>query len=142
MRRRTNLGQEVGGLDVGVVHGVEVVFGGVLDRAHVHQGGVGDEDVDAAERVDGGVDEPLQLRHLGVVGLDGDGTAAAADLPDHLVGGGGVAAVVHDNLGALGGGVEGDGLSDPLGTAGNDDDLVLERHVEGFFFVLFCITSG
>ncbi len=80
---------------------VEVGLSDVLLGAEDLHAGVGDDDVEAAEVGEGLVEEAGDLRHLGDVGLDGDGFAAGRfDGRHHFVGGRGAVGVVDDDAGA------------------------------------------
>lgn len=81
----TDLNEKVWALDVDFDDLVKVVLGGVLEILHGQDAGVGDEDVDFAKVLDGGVDHGLDSADAACVGLDGNGTVAA-DLLDELVG--------------------------------------------------------
>ena len=62
-----------------VEHLVVLLLGGVEHRGAGLDAGVVDHDVEPAERLDGGVDEPLQVGDLADVGLDADGLVAEGD---------------------------------------------------------------
>ena len=113
--------------DVDVEHLVEVFFGDGLDGRELVDAGVVDEDVEAAEVLDGGVDDALGLGGLGDVAADGDGLAAGGgDGGDDGVGAGLAGGVVDDDGGAFGGERFGDGGADALGCAGDDCDFACE----------------
>ena len=83
-----------------------------------------DEDVDRAERLDGGVREGFARGLVAGVGRDEDGLASAL-----LDGGDGVRAVLQvadDDVGALVGVKLGGGSADAAGPTGNDRHLALE----------------
>ena len=68
-------------LEVEVDHPVPLLGGGVLDRPQQHLAGVVDEDVEAAELVDGALDRGDRLLLVGDVGLDRQrGVTVATDL--------------------------------------------------------------
>ncbi len=68
-------------LEVEVDHPVPLLGGRVLDRAEQHLAGVVDDDVEAAQLVDGAVDRGDRLLLVGDVGLDRQrGVTGAADL--------------------------------------------------------------
>jgi hypothetical protein len=97
-------------------HGVPLLLGHVDEHTVAQDAGVVHEDVEVAERLDGGVDQALAAFPVGHVVAVGDGLAAhALDLGHDLLGRretatravGGAPEVVHDDLGALGGEEEG-----------------------------------
>jgi len=79
---------------------VEFLLGDVLEVAEGDDTGVGADNVELAEVLDGLVEELDGLGDLADVGLDGDGVGAVLlDLLDDLVGGVGRVGVVDDDLG-------------------------------------------
>ena len=103
---------------------VEVLLGDLLERRHLVDAGVVDQDVEMAVSLDGGVDDGLGVGGLGDVALDGDGLAAGGgDGLDDLVGAGLAGGVVDDDGRAVGGQRLGDGGADALGGAGDDGDF-------------------
>lgn len=82
---KTNLNQEVRTFDVELDDLIKIVLGGVLKIFHWQDTGVGNEDVDFAKVLDGGIDHGLDTADAACIGLDGKG-AVAADLFDELVG--------------------------------------------------------
>jgi hypothetical protein len=91
--------------------------------------GVVDQDVDAAEPVDGGVHHGVEPVRIGHVGLVGDGTAAVTlDRAGHRLGAVPGAVVYHD-VGALPGHGPSDPFPDAAACAGDDCGLSFEFHV-------------
>lgn len=82
---RTYLNEEVGTFDVEFVDLVKVVLGGVLEIFHWQDAGIGDEDVDLAKVLDGGIDHGLDAADTACICLDSNGTVPA-NLFNHLVG--------------------------------------------------------
>lgn len=82
---RTYLDQEVWTFDVEVVDLVKVVLGGVFEIFHRQNAGVGNEYVNLAKVLDGGVDHGLDTADAACICLDGNG-AVAANLFNDLVG--------------------------------------------------------
>ena len=79
-----------------------LLLGRVEHRGAGLDAGVVDHDVEPAERLDGRVDEPLQVGDLADVGLDADGLVAEGVAPSlELFGRLGVGDVVDDDVGAL-----------------------------------------
>lgn len=110
------------------VHDLAIVLDGrVADRAGPFEAGVGEDDVEAAEGLDGVSDHGLDLGLVGDVGLNEGGAAAGLlnqcdGLFAFLL-----AATGDDDACALLG--EGDGgfAADAAGAAGDENDLVGER---------------
>ena len=99
----------------------------VFDGGELVDAGVVDEDVEAAEVLDGGVDDALGFGGLGDVATDGDGLATGGgDGDDDGVRAGLAGGVVDDDGGAFGGERFGDGGSDTLGCASDDCDFTCE----------------
>lgn len=90
------LDQEIRTFDIDFHNLVEVVLGGVLEIFHGQDAGVGDQDIDLAKVLDGGVDHGLDTANAACICLNGQGTVAA-DLLDELIGRGGVGSVVDDD---------------------------------------------
>ena len=92
----TYLNEEVWTFDVEVVDLVKVLLGGAFEIYHWQDAGVGNEDVDLAKVLDGGVDHGLDTADAACICLDSNGTLAANRFND-LVGSGRVGRVVdHD----------------------------------------------
>ena len=92
-------------------------------------GGVVEEDVDAAEALDGGVADALDAVLCGDVGLDGEGADAEGGEVLHRAAGFlGRGAVVDDDVGAALGEPGGDVAADAARTAGDDDGGALQVH--------------
>src|SRR5262249_30713125 len=92
--------------------------------------GVVDHDVEPAELVDCRGDELLEIGELAHVGLDADRTAAElADARLQRPGRFRMRHVVDDDAGLLPCEFQGDRLPDPAVAAGDDGNLVLQRHV-------------
>jgi hypothetical protein len=122
------LGRFLGGQqqaqDVDVELAVEVLLGDVFQRRELVDAGVVDQDVHAAERLLGLVEQTGDVGALGHVALDGDGLAAGGgDLGHHLVGALAAGGVVDRHGRALGGQGLGDGGPDALRRAGHDGGL-------------------
>lgn len=81
-----------------------------------------------AKLLDSGIDELLDIGDTGDICLDGDRTVAS-DLSHGSCGALFIAEVVDDNAGTLLHEPESSGLADTLGSAGDENDLALERHV-------------
>ena len=97
------------------------------DRRAGLDAGVVDHDVEAAEGLDGRVDEALQVVDLADVGVDADGLVAERDdLLLEVLGGLLVGDVVDDDVGARRGQRQHDGLADAAVAAGDDGDLAVE----------------
>lgn len=83
--RPGGLGALVGALDVDFVDKVPVLVGQVLEASVAQDTGIVEQDVDAAEGADGGLDDALAVLNAVVVG---DGLAAGLlDLVDYNIGG-------------------------------------------------------
>ena len=122
-----DLGPEEGALEVDLHHLLVLRLGGVEDRRARLDAGVVDHDVEPAEGVDGGLDEPFEVLHLADVGLDADRLVAQrGDLLLQLLRGLLVGDVVDDDVGAVLGEGEHDGLADAAVAAGDDGDLAGE----------------
>ena len=111
-----------------------LVVGHVQDGGGAAEAGVVDEDVDAAESLDGGLGERADLGFVGdVAGLRGDPAGAVAG--GELIAGRGQPALVlvaeHD-LGALGQAAPGDrGADAGAGRGGDHDDLAGQQVAAG-----------
>ena len=109
-------------------HAVPFLLGDVEDVLVVGDRDIVDQNVDAAEASDHGLDQRRDVAALGDVGREQLGLAAG--LPDR--GRDPLAArlvqVDDRNLGALGGEQPGDLLADIAAGAGDDRDLILELH--------------
>ena len=79
------MNQEVWAFDVEFVDLVKVVLGGVFEVYHRQDAGVGNEDVDLAKVLDGGIDHGLDTADTSCIRFDSNGTVAANRF-DHLVG--------------------------------------------------------
>ena len=91
-----NLTEDLWTFAIEVVEMVKNILGGALEIYHWQDAGVGDEDVDLAKVLDGGVDHGLDTADAACICLDSDGTFAANRFND-LVGSGRVGRVVdHD----------------------------------------------
>ena len=123
----TDLAQEEGPLDVDAHALLVVRLGGVLERLVGQDPRVGDQDVDAAEPVDGLLDEALDVRQLAGIAFDRQHLVLAQLRHDGL-GRGAVRAVGQDHVGALRYERGGHGGADALGAAGYEGGLVLEGH--------------
>ena len=123
------LGQEEGGLEVDVQDSVPVVHGvGEEVAGAAGDAGVVVEDVDAAEALDGGCDQPIEVGQVRDVGLDGQRTAAGRlDLAGGLLGQLG-AQVGDDDAGALLREAQRNRAPDAPGGARDDRDLVGQTH--------------
>src|SRR5262249_8064270 len=76
------------------------------------------------------INEFLKVGTVAYVGYDANGLATElADLPLELLGCFRMDHVVDDNAGLLTGQFESDCLADPAVATGDDDNLVLQRHV-------------
>jgi hypothetical protein len=81
------------------------------------------------EPLDRRIDEVLEVGTLAHVGRDADGLATElADLPLEHLGRLGMDHVVEDDAGLLPGQFKNDRLTDPAVAAGDDGNLVLQRH--------------
>ena len=113
---------------------------GVQERLRHGAAGVVDDDVDAAERLDGGVHQALEGVQVAHVGDDGHGLAAGGadvggDLVQLALGPGG-----QDHVGADVGVGAGDGGADAPATPGDDGHLPVESKAieHGHFDTLSC----
>src|SRR5688572_7869833 len=113
-------------------HRIPVHRAHAVEDAVAQNAGVVHDAVDAAEVVDGRLDDALRALRVGNAVAVGNGRAAGlADLVDHLVGDrlvralalGGAAEIVDHHLAALGGGEHGDLPSDAAPCPGDDDDF-------------------
>ena len=101
------------------------VVAAIRDRRQVHDPGIVDQHVDAAERGFGRVEHARHSGDIRDVGLGGDGPAAGRlDPGDHRLRRGGVAGVVHHHGEAVLGEALGDRGADAAGGAGDDGDFV------------------
>ena len=74
-------------LEVDSDDGVELFLAGVGEHPVADDAGIVDQDVEPAERVDRGLDQPLGLGPVGDVGAAGDGFASGGgDLIDNTLG--------------------------------------------------------
>ena len=83
-----------------------IVVGEGVEHAGLWPAGVVEDDVDAAERVDGGFDDALQVRRAGHVGSQSDDPSPTCGSPLNLAGRGfdrRLGAGKHDHVGALSG---------------------------------------
>ena len=124
-----------GGLEVHVQHRVEQLRGHVVERLVAQDAGVADDDVDAAERLQGGVDDGLAALDGGHgAGVGHRLPAQARDLLDRPLGRagrgagavGGPAEVVDDHLGAAGGQQQGVLAAQAAARAGHDRHPAVE----------------
>ncbi len=103
---------------------MEVLGRHLLDRSEFIDAGVVDEDVERTERFLRLGKKALNVGLLGDVRLDSDGLAPVAnDLGHDAIGPFLAGRVIDDHRGALGGQVQRDGGSDPLGRAGHHRDF-------------------
>ncbi|MCY1424535.1 hypothetical protein D9M71_402850 [compost metagenome] len=110
---------------VAVDDGVPLLFGHLLDHVIPGETGVVDDDVDAAEGVQGGLHATVAEVGGGHVTDAGDCIAAeGADFRDHFIGRSLVEVVDHD-LGAFFGKFQRDGAADAAAGTGNDGDFAL-----------------
>nr|POE98246.1 hypothetical protein CFP56_64839 [Quercus suber] len=106
---------------------VELLLGHVLQVAERHDAGVGADDVQLAEVLDGLGHELGGLGDVADVGLEGNGVAAfGLDALDDLVGGVGRVGVVDDDLGAAAGELGGHGRTDATAGTGDEGDLAIK----------------
>ena len=109
-----------------------VVFGKRFEFSEGWAAGVIDEDIEAAELLDGGVDDLAGV--FGFQDVDGDGEdlafAECGDLFGSGVEGGGVAGA-DDDVGAFGGECEGAGFSEAFAGGEYEGCLVCELEVDG-----------
>ena len=120
---------------------IPVRFRDVEDHAFAEDAGVVDEDVEAAEGIEGGLDDALGAGEGSDGVVVGDGRpAGVADGVHDLIGGvvgaiplarDGSAEVVDDDLGALGGEEERLAAADAPAGAGDDRDAALESGAPG-----------
>ena len=123
------LGAEERALEVYRQHVVEVGFAGREQRRAGFDTRVADENIEPAEILDGGPDNPAQVFGARDVGFHSDRAAASPS-------GGGydlgcvvrVHTVVDHDVRAFGGGGEDDRLADAAVAAGDDDGLAFEQH--------------
>ncbi len=115
--------------DVGRDHGVPVVLAQVVERRDGHRARVGDEHVESAEPVDGGVRQPPEVLAAGDVDEDaGGGAAPRGDAVDDRVQPV-LAAGAEDEQGAAFGEVGGGRLADAAAGTRDRDDLAPDsRH--------------
>ena len=93
--------------------------------SQLHDAGIVDQHVDAAERRLGRVEHARDRLRVADVGLGGDGAAAGLlDLADQRLGFGCAAGVIDDDGEAVGGEPLGDGGADAARSAGDERDLV------------------
>jgi hypothetical protein len=100
----------------------------IQHHAVADDAGRGDDDVDLAEGIDGGLDELGRFRLARDVGLDADHLAAhVLDVLDHAVD-----VLLHhvddDDLGAIAHEVFGDGFADAVAGTGDDGNASLDVH--------------
>ena len=107
----TYLNEEVWAFDVEVVDLVKVGFGGGFEINHRQDAGVGNENVDLAKVLDGGLDHGLDTADAACIRFDGNG-AVAANLFHDLIGGGGVGSVVDYDRGSILSETKGRGFTD------------------------------
>jgi hypothetical protein len=106
---------------------VVLLLGHVLHVAEGDDAGVGADNVELAEVLDGLVHHLDGLGDVADVGLDGDGVAAhLLDLLDELVGGFLGVGVVDDDLGAAAGELNGHRRANATAGAGDEGDLAIE----------------
>jgi hypothetical protein len=115
------------GANVDVQEGVDVCERHVLDLGEADDPSVVDEDVQAAERLDGLADGRPDRVRVGAVGLDGDAAAAPLlDGADHPRGGVRRLLVGDGHVGALGGQGLGDCGADAAACTGDEGALSLK----------------
>ena len=120
---------EVGAFEVDGDVAVEVGFGEVVQWGFEVDGGVVEEDVDAAEAFDGGVADALDAVLGGDVGLNGQRVdAEGGEVLDGVAGFLGGGAVVDDDVGAAFGQAGGDVAANAARAAGDDDGGALQVH--------------
>jgi hypothetical protein len=127
------LGAEESALQVDPKHGVVLLLGGVEQRGTGLDAGIVHHDVQAAERLHGGVDEALKVGDLADIGVDPDGSIPERDdSPFEFLGRISVRDVVDCDVGALFRQLEHDSLSDSAIAAGDDRNLALQKHNHPF----------
>ncbi len=126
--RVSSLGGEEGRAGVGVEHGVPLLDGEALEGGGFVAAGVVDEDVEAGEAGDGGVDGGADLGRIAELRAKGSGlNAQIFDVGNGLKGFGfGVAPGNGDGSSGFSEG-EGEGTPDTFCSAGNEGDLTIER---------------
>ena len=77
-----DLGEEVRPFDVDRIGRVEIMFSRAREVLHGKDAGIGDEDVDFAELVDGVFDHSVNVSYIAGIGFDGERVLAAAELLD------------------------------------------------------------
>ena len=118
------LGAQEIAADVDVEVRVDELGGHVREEGPLHDGGVVDEDVELAERLDRRREEAGDVARLADIGLRRDGRPAGLrDGRDDLVRLLLALAVVDDDLRPLGGEPRGDGRADPARRTGDEGDL-------------------
>lgn len=107
---------------------VELLLSDVLDVAEGHDTGVGADDVELTEVLDGLVHELDSLRDVTDVGLQSNGVdlEGLLDFVDNLVGGVGGVGVVDNDLGTTAGELHSHGRTDTTARAGDESDLAIE----------------
>ncbi len=112
---------------------VPLVVREILDRGHVLDAGVIDQDVQLAELGLGLGHHVGDLSRLGHVGamIEHLDAMLLGHLGAGALDGGHLAQAVHDDIDALGGERVGQGVADAAGRAGDDGDLPLQTEVHG-----------
>ena len=114
--------------------GVPLLDRELLDRRHVLDAGVVDQDVDRAEVALGlgdHVGDLVVAQHVG--GIEGDARAQRLDLRDRLLVVLLGAEAVDDDIGAVLGERHGDAVADARGRAGDDGGLAFESSLQSSF---------
>ena len=114
-----------GALEVDGDHVVEFLFGHLEEGAVADDAGVVDQDVEAAEAVEGGLGELLGDRPVGHAA--GDSRSGVANVAHHFSDQVRLGAV-HHHLGAFGGERLGEAAAESTGGARHDGDLVFKQH--------------
>ena len=126
---RRELGAEERALEVYRQHLVEVGFAGLEQRRAGFDTRVADQDVEPAEVLDGGLDDPVQVFGARDVCFHSDRAAARPSGSGYDLGCVvRVHAVVDDDVRAFRGGGEHDRLADAAIAASHDDGLAFEHH--------------
>ena len=121
------LGGEQYTLDVDIELALEVLFGDLLDRRELINGGVVDENVEVAEGLFGFGEDVFHVLDFADIAVDGDGLAAGLhDLGDDAIRALLVGGVIDDDRGALDAESLGDAGTDALGSARDHCDFIAE----------------
>ena len=126
---RRELGAEERALEVYRQHLVEVGFARLKQRRAGLDTRVADENIEPAEVLHGGLDNPVQVFGVRDVGFHPDRAAASpSGSGDDLGRVVRVHTVVDDDVRAFGGGGQDDRLADAAVAAGDDDGLAFQQH--------------